>query len=54
MSHVDMTRSDRDGTYYTAPLSKVQRRVDFAQQKGSDLLVSLHLNGAPRSLRTAR
>lgn len=44
--HVDMTRSDRDGTYYTAPLSKVQRRVDFAQQKGSDLLVSLHLNGA--------
>ena len=44
--HVDMTRSDRGGTYYTAPLSKVQRRVDFAQQKGSDLLVSLHLNGA--------
>ena len=44
--HVDMTRSDRDGTYYTAPLRKVQRRVDFAQQKGSDLLVSLHLNGA--------
>lgn len=44
--HVDMTRSDRDGTYYTAPLSKVQRRVDFAKEKGSDLLVSLHLNGA--------
>lgn len=44
--HVDMTRSDRNGTSATAPLSKVQGRVDFAQQKCSDLLVSLHLNGA--------
>ena len=44
--HVDMTRSDRNGTSATAPLSKVKGRVDFAQQKGSDLLVSLHLNGA--------
>lgn len=44
--HVDMTREDAKGTSATAPLSKVQGRVDFAQQKGSDLLVSLHLNGA--------
>ena len=44
--HVDMTRSDRNGTYYTAPLREVQRRVDFAKEKESDLLVSLHLNGA--------
>ncbi len=44
--HVDMTRSDSYGTYYTAPLSKVERRVDFAAEKYSDLLVSLHLNSA--------
>lgn len=44
--HVDMTRSDSYGTYYTAPLSKVERRVDFAAEKRSDLLVSLHLNSA--------
>lgn len=44
--HVDMTRSDRDGTSATAPLSKVKGRVDFAEEKCSDLLVSLHLNGA--------
>lgn len=42
--HVDMTRSDSYGTYYTAPLSEVERRVDFAVEKHSDLLVSLHLN----------
>ncbi len=44
--HVDMTRLDSYGTYYTAPLSKVERRVDFAAEKYSDLLVSLHLNSA--------
>lgn len=44
--HVDMTRSDSYGTYYTAPLSKVERRVDFAVEKYSDLLVSLHLNSS--------
>lgn len=42
--HVDMTRSDRYGTSATAPLRKVERRVDFAVEKHSDLLVSLHLN----------
>ena len=42
--HVDMTRSDSYGTYYTAPLSEVERRVIFASEKHSDLLVSLHLN----------
>ena len=42
--HVDMTRSDRYGTSATAPLSKVENRVLYAAGKGSDLLVSLHLN----------
>lgn len=41
--HVDMTRSDRYGTRYT-PLKEVKQRVDFAAEKHSDLLVSLHLN----------
>lgn len=44
--HVDMTRADSYGTSYTAPLTKVERRVDFAVEKNSDLLVSLHLNSA--------
>ena len=43
--HVDMTRSDSYGTRYT-PLREVKQRVDFAAEKCSDLLVSLHLNGA--------
>lgn len=43
--HVDMTRSDSYGTRYT-PLEEVKQRVDFAAEKHSDLLVSLHLNGA--------
>lgn len=47
--HVDMTRSDSYGTYYTAPLSEVERRVIFASEKHSDLLVSLHLNSAGSS-----
>lgn len=43
--HVDMTRSDSYGTRYT-PLREVKQRVDFAAEKCSDLLVSLHLNSA--------
>lgn len=43
--HVDMTRSDSYGTRYT-PLREVKQRVDFAAEKYSDLLVSLHLNSA--------
>lgn len=47
--HVDMTRSDRYGTSATAPLSKVENRVLYAAGKGSDLLVSLHLNSSASS-----
>lgn len=46
--HVDMTRSDRYGTRYT-PLREVKQRVDFAAEKCSDLLVSLHLNSSASS-----
>ncbi len=47
--HVDMTRSDSYGTSATAPLSKVENRVLYAAGKGSDLLVSLHLNSSASS-----
>ena len=47
--HVDMTRSNRYGTSATAPLSKVENRVLYAAGKGSDLLVSLHLNSSASS-----